>query len=317
MSRTSSGQGITLAMVAVACFAAYDTSTKVVSAGVPLVVALWVRYALQVALVSKSFRLSGQGHKWATERRGMHLCRALALLGNNVFSFLSFMFLPVAEVTAILMLTPILMTVFASVFLHERIRPVQWCLIGLGFLGALFIVKPGQAHTDWHLLLPCGLLVCNTVFQALTSKLVKTEPAEKVFLYTSTVGWLALSALLPFAWTGVPNVTYCLVLLLMAVFSTLGHHLLVLAYGRAPASSVSPFLYFQLIFAALGGWLVFKQVPDAWSMLGIAMIAGSGASGAILKSVGREPARQGLHSNSMTSSPSPATQPSATIDQPR
>jgi drug/metabolite transporter (DMT)-like permease len=274
--------GVALAIAAVACFAAYDTSTKVVSAGVPLVVALWVRYLFQMLFVARSSASStGRAH-WRTRHRALHVLRALCLLMSNVFSFLSFMHLPVAEVTAILMLTPLLITLVASVSMGERVRWRQWALIGAGFLGAVLIVRPGGSSVDWRMLLPVGLLFSNTAFQTLTSKLAKTESPMTVFAYTSSIGMLALSALLPVFWAGLPSLWFCFVLLLMAVFSTAGHHLLVLAYGRAPASQVTPFLYFQLIFAALGGWLVFDQIPDLWAWLGIALIAFSGVSGRLV-----------------------------------
>jgi drug/metabolite transporter (DMT)-like permease len=68
----------------------------------------------------------------------------------------------------------------------------------------------------------------------------------------------------------------------MGVLGTVGHFLLILAYQRAPAGTLTPYLYGQIVFAMLGGWLVFSQVPDRWSLVGIGMIGGCGALGAWL-----------------------------------
>lgn len=268
--------GVVLALAAVACFAAYDAGAKLASAGVPLVLALWVRYGLQAILAARTIA-SPQGlQAWHTQRRGMHIVRALALLGCNVFSFLSFTHLTVAEVTAILMLTPVLMTLFSAYSLGETVSPGKWLLVGMGFVGALLVVKPTEAGLDLKLLLPLGLLAFNTVFQALTSQLVRTESPRTVFVYTTVVGLLSLSLILPMFWTGWPSGHYGAILLLMALLSTCGHHMLVLAYARTAASRVTPLLYFQLLFSAVAGWCIFDQVPDSLGFLGMALIALSG-----------------------------------------
>ena len=71
-------------------------------------------------------------------------------------------------------------------------------------------------------------------------------------------------------------------LCLMGTAATVGHFLLILAYRRAPASTLTPYLYAQIGFAMLGGWWVFNQVPDTASLFGIALIAVCGAAGAWL-----------------------------------
>jgi drug/metabolite transporter (DMT)-like permease len=68
----------------------------------------------------------------------------------------------------------------------------------------------------------------------------------------------------------------------MGLMGTVGHIFLILAYQRAPAATLTPYLYAQIAFAMLGGWLVFSHVPDGWSVVGIAMIAVCGAAGAWL-----------------------------------
>jgi drug/metabolite transporter (DMT)-like permease len=72
----------------------------------------------------------------------------------------------------------------------------------------------------------------------------------------------------------------------MGVFSTLGHFMLIVSLTRAPVVVLTPYLYLQIAFATLGGWLVFSHVPDAWSLSGIALVAVSGVFGTWL--TGRE-----------------------------
>ena len=82
----------------------------------------------------------------------------------------------------------------------------------------------------------------------------------------------SLSLALPFVWTSLDSWTLWASLLLMGFLGTVGHFMMILAYARAPASTLTPFLYAQIGFAVLGGWVAFSHVPDHLSMLGMGMI---------------------------------------------
>ena len=84
----------------------------------------------------------------------------------------------------------------------------------------------------------------------------------------------------PFVWAALPSWQWWALLCLMGFMGTVGHFILILAYQRAPASTLTPYLYAQIAFAMLGGWLVFSQMPDRYSLIGMALIAVCGAAGA-------------------------------------
>ena len=92
-------------------------------------------------------------------------------------------------------------------------------------------------------------------------------------------GLQAASLALPFFWVTLASPDLWMLLLLLGILGTVGHFVLILAYKRAQPSVLTPYLYGQIVFAMLGGWLVFSQVPDAWSLVGIALITGCGALG--------------------------------------
>ena len=100
--------------------------------------------------------------------------------------------------------------------------------------------------------------------------------------YTGWVGTLLASTLLPFFWTPIDSWVLWGGMVLMGTAGSVGHFLLILAYARAPAATLTPYLYAQIGFAMLGGWLVFSHVPDGWSILGMGLIAVCGAAGAWL-----------------------------------
>lgn len=267
---------------AMACFASLDTTTKYVTSTVPLLMALWFRYAFQ-ALATTIVVLPLRGLSvLRTAHPKFQLLRGVLLLMTSLFAFLSLRYMPVGEFTAIVMITPLIITLLASTSLGEKVSPVRWMLVAGGFAGTMVIIRPGAETFKWATLLPLGLVVCNSWFQVLTSKLARTEDPVTMHLYTGWVGALMVSASLPFVWTSqLPWLSWGL-LVLMGVLATVGHFIMILAYQRAPAASLTPYLYAQIGFAMIGGWLVFSHVPDQWSMAGIVMIAVCGAGGAWL-----------------------------------
>ena len=190
--------------------------------------------------------------------------------------------MPVGEFTAIAMISPLVITLLAAVALKEHVSVARWLLVLGGFAGTMIIIRPGHANFAWTMLLPLGLVVTNALFQVLTSKMARTEDPVTMHIYTGWVGSILITIFLPFVWVPLPTVELWGWLLLMGLAATLGHFMLILAYQRAPAATLTPYLYTGIGFAMLGGWLVFSHVPDTWSIIGMVMIAVCGALGAWL-----------------------------------
>lgn len=274
--------GIALLIVAVACFAVLDTTTKVVSLSVPVVMAMWFRYAFQ-AVATTAIMLPLRGRAMLRTAHPRFQClRGLLLLTSSALAFFSLKYMPVGEFTAVAMITPLVITLLASLTLGERVSKLRWALVAGGFIGTLVIIRPGDEGIEWALLLPLGLVASNAWFQILTSRMVKTEDPVTMQFYTGWVGTLIASAALPFFWTELNSTALWAGLVFMGVMGTVGHFVMILAYAKAPASTLTPFLYAQIGFAMIGGWLVFSHVPDQWSVLGMALIAICGAAGAWL-----------------------------------
>lgn len=274
--------GIALVVAAVACFGALDTTTKYVSVSVPLLMALWCRYAFQAVATTLTV-LPGRGMSvWRTRNPRFQWLRGVLLLTSSLLAFASLKYMPVGEFTAIVMITPLAITVLAATVLKERVSAMRWALVAGGFAGTLLIIRPGADAFQWASLMPLALVGTNAWFQVLTSKMARTEDPVTMHLYTGWVGTLMASVGLPFVWTTLQSWWLWALLCFMGAMAAIGHYLLILAYQRAPAATLTPYLYTQIGFAMLGGWLVFSHLPDRWSMMGIAMIAVCGAGGAWL-----------------------------------
>jgi len=274
--------GMLLALTALACFATLDTTTKYITLSVPLLLALWFRYAFQ-AVATTVVMLPQRGRALLhTERLFLQCLRGALLFVTSLFTFLSVKYMPVGEFTAIAMITPLVVTLLAATLLGERVSRLRWGLVGGGFAGTLFIIRPGGDLFGWITLLPLVQVAAYSAFQILTSRLVKTEDAVTMHFYTGWVGTLLASLALPFVWTLPQTAGQWAGLLLMGAMGAIGHFLLILAYRRTAAATLTPLLYAQIAFAMLGGWLVFSHVPDGWALLGMTMIAFCGAASAWL-----------------------------------
>lgn len=274
--------GIALVVAAGACFSALDTMTKFVSASVPLLMALWFRYAFQ-AVATTAIVLPVRGLAALRTLHPKFQClRGVLLLTSSLLAFASLKYMPVGEFTAIVMIVPLALTLLAATALKERVSPLRWLLVAGGFAGTVVIIRPGGEAFTWASLLPLGLVASNAWFQMLTSKLARTEDPVTMHLYTGWVGTLIVSLAVPFAWAELPSPWLWAGLCFMGFMATVGHFMLILAFQRAPASTLSPYLYSQIAFAMLGGWLVFSHVPDRWSMAGMGLIAVCGVVGAWL-----------------------------------
>lgn len=274
--------GIGLVLLATACFATLDTATKLSTAAVPVIMGVWFRYVFQ-AVTMAAVLLPRHGLAvLRTAHPKYQILRGCLLLVSSNLAFLSLRYMPMAEFTAIVLVVPLVVTLLAATQLKEQVSPLRWGLVAGGFAGTLIILRPGGDAFSWATLLPVGLVVTNAWFQVLTSKLAQTENPLTMNFYSGWVGAVIASLALPFAWTALPSWHWWALLCLMGFMGTVGHFMLILAFQRAPASTLTPYLYAQIGFAMLGGWLVFARVPDAVSLVGIGLIAICGAAGAWL-----------------------------------
>jgi drug/metabolite transporter (DMT)-like permease len=274
--------GIGFVILSVACFAILDTTTKHISASVPILLALWFRYLIQ-ALFSTVFFLPKRGMSlFKTEHPKFQLVRGALLFGSSLCAFFGLKYLPVGEFTAIASITPLVVTLMGALSLGEKVRKLRWALVLGAFAGTMVIVRPGSQHFDWVLIFPLVLILTNSGFQLLTSRMARTEDPVTMNVLTGWVGTALGAFLLPFVWELPTEWFVWAQLLLMGSFATVGHYLLILAFSKAPATVLTPYFYTQIVFAMLGGWLIFDHMPDHWTLVGIGMVTLCGALGAWL-----------------------------------
>lgn len=267
---------ILLIVLASACFSTVDVTVKLLSQRYPVVLLVWARWSMQalvlLALLGPTMRLG----LLRTARLPLHLARGVVLIVSSLCFFSALRFLPLAEATALNYTSPILVTLMAGWLLHEPLTRPRWAFIAAGFIGMLLIIRPGSQMLTPPALFALGAAAFYAVFQILTRQLAG-ENLMVLLVYPSLVGAVGLALVVPFVHDGGVYPTSDLGAVIgIGIVGTLGHLLFVQAFQRAAASAIAPFTYMQLVWSTLAGWLLFATFPDAWTLTGIVVIAGSG-----------------------------------------
>jgi drug/metabolite transporter (DMT)-like permease len=272
-------RGIFLFLAALLLFAALDATAKYMNAffAVPLLV--WARYLVHFVIMLL-FMAPGLGREIiATRRPWLMSFRALMLVGVTLLAQLALKTLPLAETTALVFVTPLLVALLAGPLLAEKVPPRTWLATGAGFAGVLLIARPGGAMAGPGVAYALGAALCYAIYQILTRKLATTEHPTRLLFYTALVGTASMSLALPAYWDGqMPTLVQSLLIVSLGLYGGIGHFLLIRAFREAPASTLSPLLYVQLIWATLLGWWVFAQLPDFLAIVGMLIIGASGLS---------------------------------------
>ena len=266
-----------LTMVAgMACLSTQDTLSKQLMLSLAPAIIIWTRYGLQTALVSVSLWRRRSPALWRTRQWRLQLLRGMLVVGGSVCGYGALQRMPVAEFTAIYCLVPLAVTLVARFVMKEQVSWLGWLCVAGGLTGALLVVRPGGDVDPAGALLALAGVVCYTGFQTLTGYLARQDSPLTIQLCTSVFGFASLSLAVPFFWPAALPWPDLALLLMVALAGAYGQYFMVLAFAKAPASVLSPYLYSAIGFSALGGWWMFGHLPDATAVCGMLMIAGFG-----------------------------------------
>jgi drug/metabolite transporter (DMT)-like permease len=272
-------RALPLILFAGLCFASLDATAKYLVVDHGLLLVVWARYAGQMVVSTPIAWSRGGPGFWRTRHLRIQLIRSLCLVTATACFFAGLRFLPLAEGSAITFLAPMFAIVFSGPVLGERPTRARWLSAIGGFAGVLLLIRPGSAvfHPATGLLVLAA--ISNAFYQLLTRK-VPEDSAHTTLFYTGLVGTIVLTVMVAatggFHFALTPRETVLFVML--GCLAGLGHFCLIGAFLRAPASLIAPFTYVHVLWATLYGYLIFGQLPDGLSMLGMAVIVGSGVA---------------------------------------
>jgi drug/metabolite transporter (DMT)-like permease len=269
-------RGIGLMVLAVSTFTCLDTTSKYLSQHYPVPAIVWARYLVQMVLmVAFLAPRMGMGLVRTTNAR-LQIIRGVVLAASSLVFLSALRLMPLAEAASIAFMTPIIIAALAGPVLGERVDARTWVALGGGFVGVLLIVRPGGGLFTPAALLPLASAFMMALYQMLTSKLAGRDAPLTTLFYPAVIGTVLVPAVFPHQLALPTGALHAALFVLIGVLGGLGHFFLIRAHDYAPTSTLSPFMYAQLLTALGLGWLVFGQLPDAVALAGMATISASG-----------------------------------------
>ena len=268
--------GIGLISATYLLFTLLDGSAKWLVQSVPVLVVVWLRF-LTHTLIASALLFPMRGLALVrTQHLRWHLARGLMFVAMTGMNFWALQFLQLTVTASIFFMVPILVALLSAPLLGEKLDAKRWAAILVGFAGVLVIVRPGSEAFHPAMLLSLANAVLYAFFNMMTRKLAAYDPPETIQFLPAVVATVVLAPFALAAWESPHGWFEWLLLCLMGVFGGTGHYLLAMAHRYAPASTLAPFLYQQILYMAIFGYLVFGSVPDTAVWIGAAIVIASG-----------------------------------------
>ncbi|MFG1350752.1 DMT family transporter [Xanthobacter autotrophicus] len=268
--------GIALMCVAVASFAVTDTTAKWLSGHINVFIVVWARYVIHFACSLVVFNPWTVPGLLKTRRPLLQIGRSAMLFLTTALNFTALQVLQLDQTVSIMFSVPFFVALFAGPMLGERVGVQRWCAILVGFAGILLVVRPGAGGIHPAAFLSLGAAATYALYAITTRMLAKSDSSATTLFYSSLVGSVAASLPLPFVWETPRDPLVIGAMLELGMVAGVGHFLLILAHARAPAATLAPYIYTQIIAMIALGWLVFGQVPSAWTLAGAGVVIASG-----------------------------------------
>ncbi len=286
--------GITCVMIGMGTASLMDAMIKTLSDDYPLHQIVMARSVIAIILTLFIVQYEGGLHLLKSSKPFLHLSRGLLIVVANMSYYLALSTMPLAEVAAIFFISPLLITALSVPFLGEQVGWRRWVAVGVGFIGVMVMMRPGVGTFNFTALLPILAAFAYASTQIITRSLGTTDVASVMsfyigltFVFIAGSFWIVAGDgsyagdygvemdFLLRAWVW-PNTNDAMLMVGIGVLVTIVGYMLSQAYRVADASAVAPFEYIALPLAIMWGYLFWRDVPDAQSMLGIFLIVGSG-----------------------------------------
>ncbi|MDP2034975.1 MAG: DMT family transporter [Polaromonas sp.] len=269
-------RGIVCMVGAMGCFVTNDALVKFASQSMPSAQLIFIRGFMSVLLVLAVAHALGATARIRESTRGWVAVRALVDAIATMLYLGSLFHLPIGNATAINLAAPLFMTMFAALFMAERVRGARWLAVGAGFLGVLLVIQPrAEGFNAWALVCLLGTLF-HAARDLMTRRIHPGIPSILITLSTAVAVTVVsgLSSLLQ-GWQPFGLFEFGL-LSLASVFLTGGYYFIINSMRHGEMTLVAPFRYSGLLFALVLGYAVWGEVPNTLAWFGIALLIASG-----------------------------------------
>ncbi len=290
----ASGAGVAFLIAGISIFSLQDLILKTLSGAYPLYEVMTIRSVTALPLLAALVAMNGGLHRLWAPGWQVVIARGLVMFCAYFGYYLALAALPIATTAALYFTSPLFITLLSVFLLREKVGPRRWAAVGLGFAGAIVMLRPGSDLFDWAAVLAIGsgltyaismvharrlglrhsaavlafwgnivFLICALVMAAVFHDGSFVEQSHPTLGFL-TRGWVA------------PDARDLSLMMATGLIAAVGLTLLTQAYRIAESNVVAPFEYTAMAWSVLFGWAFFGDLPDAQGWLGIAMIVGAG-----------------------------------------
>ena len=268
-------RGIALFCGAMVLFTLLDSAAKYASAYLPALEIAWVRFMVHGLVAFLILQPWRDWRPYRTRRPIAQVIRAVFLFMSTIFNFLALRTLRLDQTTTIMFAAAFVITALSGPILGEWVGPRRWAAIVVGFIGVLIVIRPGTSAFQPAMLYSVVAMLSYAGYLLYTRHLTGTDSVRGMILVAGVIpsALLAPVALPVLQWP--PTLLVAGALVMTGLCGAIGHWLLIHAQRLAPTPVLSPFLYTQLIWMTVAGYLFFDQLPDNLTLVGAAVIVGS------------------------------------------
>ena len=287
-------RAICFLLAAICVYSLHDVIVKWISGNYPVHEILLIRSVFAVIPLLAIARLEGGWHLLRTAHFGLQIVRAFLMFISFMTYYLALAALPLAETVSLFFSAPLFITILSVTVLGEKVELGGWLAVCVGFLGVIFLLRPGSKMINPAAFLALFSAILYATGSILTRRLGQTESGVSLAFYP-TVTYILFSTIVGIALShsdaaqqAHPSVAFLLrgwqlpaqadlfLLILVGLIAALGFYFLSQAYRLAPPSVIAPFEYTAVPLSVVLGYIFWKDILGPQSIIGIVLIVGSG-----------------------------------------
>lgn len=269
-------RGVASMTLGMAAFVINDTLIKLASTTTPTGQLITMRNIVSVTAILLLILVTGQAAQLRRMADRVVIARSTLDIIATILYLIALFNIPIGNVTAINMATPLAMTAAAAIFLRTQVGWRRWSAVAIGFAGVLLIVQPRAEGFNAYSLFAIGSILFILSRDLTTRRIDQSIPslvialANAIFVLAGALTLSAFEGWAPVSWRE------CLLLACAGLFLVLGYLLIVDAFRHGDLATVGPFRYTGLIFALVSGYMVWGDIPNLLAWAGIVIVVGSG-----------------------------------------
>ena len=263
-------------MLSVVLFSMMDATVKWLGGSYPTQQIMFFRCLVAMIPLVVIIAMRGGVPILKTRQIKLHFLRSLLGVSAMGLAFYALSLMRLADAISILHTTPIFMTALSVLILREKVGLHRWSAVAFGFVGMLLVVKPGQGMLEsgsLYMIMAALLISCTTIIIRHLS--IRDDPVCITFYFTLTGILVSSTGIFWLGWQ-TPSITDLGLLIAVGLLGGVAQYTMTLSYRHAEIGMVAPLKYLTIVFGGGFGYLLWSELPDLQSSIGIAVIAAAG-----------------------------------------